>query len=104
MNLPDVNKLNENAVEMAAWTEALARVSDWSSAAADAIRNHIDMLVDNQARILGLSEDEITEINKQAETDFEAEIAANTAAVWRALEDAPAEVIAEIEKLTRRRP
>jgi hypothetical protein len=48
---------------------------------------------------MGLSEEEIVEINKQAEADVDAQIAAEAAATWRALENAPPEVVAEIKKL-----
>jgi hypothetical protein len=59
-----LNKLNANIEEMKAWTHALMRVADVDSPAAAAIQRHIDTLMDNYARILGLSVDEIGRINE----------------------------------------
>jgi ribosomal protein S13 len=98
----DLTKLKANSADIKGWTEALQRVADWDSSAAEAIRRHIDVLMDRQARILRLSEDEIAKINEEAEAATEAEIHAEMQAFWRALEGAPSDVIAEIKRLVER--
>jgi hypothetical protein len=73
-------RLAANAAEIKAWFEALGRVDDRNSSAAEAIRAHIDALSDEQARIMGLPEDEIARINAEAEAAVEAQIEAEIAA------------------------
>jgi hypothetical protein len=99
MTNPQLKKLTANAAEIKAWVEALQCVGDWDAPAAVAIRHHIAALTDNQARLLGLSEDEIARINEESEAAVEAQIEAE---VWRALETAPPELVAEIKKLVGR--
>jgi hypothetical protein len=74
------NKMNvrlaANAAEIRAWFEALGRVNDRGSPAANAIRARIEVLVDEQARIMGLPEDEIARINAEAEAAVEVQIEA----------------------------
>jgi hypothetical protein len=73
-------RLAANAAETRAWFEALGRVNDRDSPAANAIRAHIKALVDEQARIMGLSKDEIARINAEAEWAVEAQIEAEISA------------------------
>ena len=78
--------LAANATEIAAWTEALEQVGGWDSPAAGAIRKHLETLADNQARIMGLPEDEIARINAEADAAVEREIEQSVAVTRRAIE------------------
>jgi hypothetical protein len=69
-------RLAANAAEIRAWFKALGRVNDRDSPAANAMRAHIEALVDEQARIMSLSKDEIARINAEAEWAVEAQIEA----------------------------
>jgi hypothetical protein len=98
MTKPDRKRCKAIAADIAAWAIALRHVAEWDSAAAAAIRNHIEFLTDGYGRAFGLPEAEIAKINKESEAAVEAEIAAEAAATWRALEAAlPTEVVAEIK-------
>jgi hypothetical protein len=94
--------LKANTAEVAAWFKALECVEDQDSPTATAIREHIEVLVDEGARIMGLPEDEIRRINAEAEAAIDDEIKAEQASVWQALESAPPEVLAEIKKFVAR--
>lgn len=72
-------RLAANVAEIKAWFEALNRVDDPNSPAAAAIMAHIDALVDEQSRIMGLSEEEIARINAEAEAAVKQQIQAEIA-------------------------
>jgi hypothetical protein len=62
-----LEKLEANKAEIEEWEAALHRVGDRGSPAAIAIRNHLDALTVDQARLHGLSEDDIARVKAWAE-------------------------------------
>ena len=80
-----LKKLKANNSELAECWEALNRVAEWDSAAAEAVQARIDALANDTARIMEVSEDEIADI----EANVEAEIRDEIAATWRVLEANP---------------
>ena len=70
---------------MAEYVKALQAVADPNATAAEAIMQHIDKLVDERARILGLSEEEIARIDAESEAAVQAQIDAEKAALLHAL-------------------
>jgi hypothetical protein len=72
MSKPEISKeleekLEANKAEIRDWEAALNRVGDRGSPAAIAILNHLDALTVDQARLHGLSEDDIARVKAWAE-------------------------------------
>jgi hypothetical protein len=79
-------KLQSVAHEIAEYAKTLQHATD--PALKDSIMAHIDRLTDEHARILGLPESEIAEINKQAELAVEAQINSEVETALSALDHA----------------
>jgi hypothetical protein len=93
-----LKRLEANANEIKAWTEALGQLPASDSIAVKAICKHIEMLTDNHCRLLGLSENEITQINTEAEATVERELWQSMASTWRAIEaNLPRVTVAQIK-------